>query len=100
MQTPHRRCFGPAPAQMQAASGKPGTVQARQPPPDPPIDEPENLRWLYGAVEYWSNIIPSRMAWARTAPRLWDIGSRDYKIWLRSWISIKRKMQMGQTSTS
>ena len=70
VQTPHRRSFGPAPAQtqMQATSGTLGTVQARQPqpesppeplpaplpepPPEPPIVEPANLRWLYGTVEY------------------------------------------------
>ena len=43
VQTPHRRTFGPAPAQMQA----------RQPHPDHPlVVEPSNLRWLYGTVEY------------------------------------------------
>ena len=43
VQTPHRRTFGPAPAQMQA----------RQPHPDHPlVVEPKNLRWLYGTVEY------------------------------------------------
>ena len=52
MQTPHRHSFGPAPAQMQAASGKLGTVEAQQPPPGPVIVEPENLHWLYGTVEY------------------------------------------------
>ena len=56
VQTPHRRSFGPAPAQMQAASEKLRDVQARQPPPEPPpeppIVEPKNLRWLYGTVEY------------------------------------------------
>ena len=52
VQTPHRCSFGPAPVQMQAASGKLGTVEARQPPPGPVIVEPENLRWLYGTVEY------------------------------------------------
>ena len=73
VQAPHRRSFGPAPAQtqMQATSGTLGTVQARQPlpeslpeslpeplpaplpepPPEPPIIEPANLRWLYGTVE-------------------------------------------------
>ena len=52
VQTPHRRTFGPAPAE----TGKPGIVQARQPPPDPPpetpIVEPANLRRIYGTTEY------------------------------------------------
>ena len=52
VQTPHRRTFGPAPAE----TGKPGTVRARQPPPEPPpeppIVEPANLRWIYGTIEY------------------------------------------------
>ena len=52
VQTPHRRTFGPPPAHMQGASGKLGTVEARQPPPGPVIVEAENLRWLYGTVEY------------------------------------------------
>ena len=54
VQTPHRRSFGPAPAHIEAASGKIGTVQARQPepPPGPVIVEPDNLRWLYGTVQY------------------------------------------------
>ena len=54
VQTPHRRSFGPAPPPMQAASGKLGTVQARQPqpPPPPPIVKPGNLRWLYGTEKY------------------------------------------------
>ena len=56
VQTPHRRAFGPAPAHMQGASGNPGAVDARQPPPEPPpeppIVVPENLRWLYGTVSY------------------------------------------------
>ena len=37
---------------MHAASGNHWTVQARQPPPDPLIVEPGNLRWLYGTVSY------------------------------------------------
>ena len=56
VQTPHRRIFGPAPAEAPAASGKPGTVQARQPPPEPPpeppIVQPADLRWIYGTIEY------------------------------------------------
>ena len=64
VQTPQRRSFGPAPAHMQAASGKLWTMEARQPPPEPSpeplpepppeplIVEPRNLRWLYGTVEY------------------------------------------------
>ena len=37
---------------MQGVSGKLGTVEPRQPPPEPVIVVPENLRWLYGTVEY------------------------------------------------
>ena len=51
LQTPHRRPFGPAPAQAQE-SEKLGMVQARQPPPEPAIVNPSDLRWLYGTVEY------------------------------------------------
>ena len=52
VQTPHRRSFGPSPSQIQGTSGMLGNVQARQPPPEPPIVEPENLRWLYGTDQY------------------------------------------------
>ena len=52
VQTPQWRSFGPAPAPMQGASIKLGTVEARQPPAEPVIVVPENLRWLYGTVEY------------------------------------------------
>ena len=52
VQTPHRRTFGPPPAHMQGALGKLGTVEARQPLPEPPIVKPEDLRWLYGTVSY------------------------------------------------
>ena len=61
VQTPQRRSFGPAPAQMQGASGKLGTVGARQPPPEPEpeplIVVPGNLRWLYNTVEYVATAI-------------------------------------------
>ena len=54
--TPRRHTFGPAPAEAEGASGKPGTVQARQPPPEPPpetpIVYPGELRWIYGTTTY------------------------------------------------
>ena len=54
--TPRRHTFGPAPAEAEGASGKPGTVQARQPPPETPpgtpIVRPTELRWIYGTMTY------------------------------------------------
>ena len=43
-QTSRKRSFGPAPAQMWATSGKLRIVQPRQPPPEPLVVEPANLR--------------------------------------------------------
>ena len=71
VQTPLRRSFGPAPAQMQAASEKLGMVQTRQPPPPPPIVEPANLRWLYGTVTYQpAAFSPGKNSLAVVADRL------------------------------
>ena len=50
LQTPHRRSFGPAQAQAQAASGKLGT--RLEPPLPPPIIQPGDVRWMYGTTEY------------------------------------------------
>ena len=50
VQTPHRQTFRPTPAQMQPASEGLGTVEACQPPPEPLIVKPWNLRWLYSTV--------------------------------------------------
>ena len=50
LQSPHRRTFGPAPAQATAASGNLGT--RLQPPPPPPIVEPAIVRGMYGTAQY------------------------------------------------
>ena len=53
LHTPHKRAFGTARAQAQAASGKLATrLQPPPLPPPPPILGPAILRWLYRTIVY------------------------------------------------
>ena len=72
VQTPHRGSFGPGPAQMQEASGTLGAVQARQPPAEPPIVVPQNLRWLDGTEQY----VPSPAAYGPGQNSIAVVGDR------------------------